>query len=272
MIYQELAPPAALAPYVKFFWTLKGTSKPLDYLPHRLFADALPTLVVHHKNQFLLREQDDLKLLPKSSVHGHNAQVWDMLVKSDFEIFGIYFYPLSIPEIFGIPASLLYNQDYSLEELLGAAGRELEERLMNAEDVQHRIACISSFIYRKLKYQKTKISLPFAACLDRIIKSGGEITIEQIAQQSSFSIRSLERQFSSELGVSPKLYSRIVRFQRAIKLFENNLVKDFTDLSYYTGYYDQSHFIREFKHFSGMRPKDYFLDSPHTADGFAQIA
>ena len=91
---------------------------------------------------------------------------------------------------------------------------------------------------------------------EEIHKTNGLLKIEDIAQSANISKRQLERRFNEIIGVSPKKFSTIVRFQQAIQLFEKN--DTLTALAYDSGYFDQAHFIKEFQTFTGLTPEQFF--------------
>lgn len=87
-----------------------------------------------------------------------------------------------------------------------------------------------------------------------IVDSKGIVTIESILKNLSLGRRQIERKFLEHVGFSIKYYSRIIRFQSTLL----TQFKSLTDLAYTFNYADQAHFIREFKEFSGLSPREYF--------------
>jgi transcriptional regulator GlxA family with amidase domain len=93
--------------------------------------------------------------------------------------------------------------------------------------------------------------------VDCIAANQGLISIEELTRQVGLGRRQLERKFALHVGVSPKLYTRIIRFQRILDLVQKAERFEWPDVSVNCGYYDQSHLIRDFKAFSGRTPDDY---------------
>jgi len=157
--------------------------------------------------------------------------------------------------IFGMPATELNNQMPDLITLLGKAGADLEEKMMTAANNHERINIITEFL--ELRVQKNQQhSHPVISCINSMIHCKSPIRIKQMANQYFISQRQFERKFKEFSGFTPKLFSRILRFQAACGQFSSS--KSLTDIAYDSGYYDQSHFIHEFKEFSGHHPKHYF--------------
>jgi len=97
----------------------------------------------------------------------------------------------------------------------------------------------------------------FFSVISDIIHSRSLMPVDELAKRSFLSTRQFERNFKNFSGFSPKLYSRIIRFQSATQQY-GTCYNTLTDIAYDCGYYDQSHFIHDFKQFSGYHPKQYF--------------
>jgi AraC-like DNA-binding protein len=96
----------------------------------------------------------------------------------------------------------------------------------------------------------------------------GNINIAQMASEACLSRKQFERIFTQNIGISPKQYLKIIRFQSAIFKKQQNNNLNMTELSYETGYFDQSHFINDFKSMSGLTPKQYFAETNVCSDFF----
>jgi AraC-like DNA-binding protein len=101
-----------------------------------------------------------------------------------------------------------------------------------------------------------------ADSIKRMLQLQGKVNVESLSRRFNISARHLERKFVSTVGLNPKLLSRIIRFQNIFKLLQNGQIDSLTALAHESGYYDQAHFIRDFKHFSGINPK-MFLNQEH---------
>ena len=253
MIYCTIAPPRSLSSYVRFFWTLESDA---PYC-HRSMADGCAEMVFHYKGSFeeITNETPEKSFV--SGLHGPSQFFRRYTTETSFAIFGVYFYPFALPHFFTVPASELSDQAPDLKTLLGNEGAELEEKIMLAATNADRVSIISSFLQRKLSRQEDRRQPAFCSLISDMIHSEGIVSVDELAKRSFLSIRQFERNFRIFSGFSPKLYSRIIRFQSATSHYgiEN---KSLTDIAYDCGYYDQSHFIHEFKQFSGYHPKQYF--------------
>jgi len=222
---------------------------------HRTLANASPELIFHYKGPFEELTFDDKS--EKSFLTGVHAQtniIRRFIVKTDFGIFGVFLQPYAIPVLFGIPSLEIKNELPDLVSLLGQEGRDLTEKMMLAKDNMERLSIINQFLEQRL----TQFERPEVIQATKIIfKTKGQINIKQLSEKLSLSQRQFERKFKEHVGFTPKSFSRIVRFNALLWNYKKENAS-LTEIAYDFGYYDQAHFIQDFKQFSGYNPKTYF--------------
>jgi AraC-like DNA-binding protein len=254
MKYYTFPPSEVLTKFVRFFWVLESDNPTYT---HRSMADICPEMVFHYDGQFNdLKENGKTEFSCISAIQGPSTQIRRFKIDRAFGMFGVYLYPYAIPFLFGIPATELNNQMLDLITLMGKEGAELEERIMLAIDNHDRVNIISEFLEHRLQKHPQNAHAVISS-INYMIQSKGLIKIEQVANQYFISERQFERKFKEFSGFTPKLFSRIVRFHSACRLF-GDPTRPMTGIAYDCGYYDQSHFIHDFKEFSGHHPKHYF--------------
>lgn len=259
MHYYSIQPPDTLKDFVRCFWILESDTA--GYV-HRSMADVCAEMVFHYKGEF--DEIMEGKTAPsfRSGVQGQSDKIKRFSINKCFGIFGVYFYPHAIPLIARICATELTNQMVDLQTLLGKAGTELEEKMMLAPCNSTRVNIITNFLEATLtRHNISNRSMLKAA--NYIIDTHGQVRIEQLAERFTLSQRQFERTFKNHTGFSPKLFSRIVRFHSTMQHYGHR-DKSLTEIAHACGYYDQPHFIHEFRQFSGHDPKSYFFG---TAEG-----
>jgi AraC-like DNA-binding protein len=143
-----------------------------------------------------------------------------------------------------------------LATLLGHEGSILEEQIILAQTNVQRVSILSAFLYKRLICNPDQPSA-VSAIIGQVLHTSGTASVQKLAGQCFLSVRQFERKFKEFSGFSPKLFTRITRFQAALQLYPNP-GKTLTEIAYDCGYYDQSHFINDFKEFSGYHPKHYF--------------
>jgi AraC-like DNA-binding protein len=265
MKYYTLKPPPELAPYVRCFWIYEGEASEQEPFVHRSYADGCAEMVFHHRGAFdQVFEDGRVERSFRAGVHAQSAQFSRFITGEDFAMFGVYLYPYAIPKLFSMPATDLTGQMPDLGSIFGRAGRELEERVMQALTGMERARIVSEFLIERLNKTTQEVPIIFSS-ISHIIEAKGLIDIGTLSDRFFSSPRNFERRFKEFAGLPPKLFSRIIRFQSTVKEY-GKTGQSLTDIAYEFGYYDQSHFIREFREFSGYNPKVFFSGKAEGAD------
>ena len=164
----------------------------------------------------------------------------------------INFTPLGARRFFGLPMSELTDSMIVLDDVLGAEGLALRERLGNAPDWAARFDLAEAFVAARLGHA-TDTPPEIAWAYDRIVASGGRTRISSIAEKLGWSRKHLAGSFSNAIGIGPKTLSRIVRFNRALGLSRHEST-GWADIAADCGYADQAHLVREFRQLAGDPP------------------
>ncbi|MCO4293181.1 helix-turn-helix domain-containing protein [Solitalea sp. MAHUQ-68] len=254
--YYTISPPVELTNYVRFFWVFEMDLPPQQEYVYRSLADSCAEMVFHYKGLFT--SADDLTDRTKvySMIHAQTNNYRRFVTQGSFGIFGVYLFPFSIPRLLSIASNELTNQIPDLKSLLGQSGVDLEEKMMLALDNTARVKIVSEFLINRLQQQRKAPAIIQQAIVEAIRKEG-KINIGEFPDQFFLSTRQFERQFKENAGFSLKTYSRILRFHSALKEFGDKQIS-LTELALNCGYYDQSHFVNDFKSFSGYTPGQYF--------------
>lgn len=166
----------------------------------------------------------------------------------------VSFQPGGLFRLLGIPMyELLQVEAFNGQDFLGKMIRELNDMIYETEDMASMVCQIDAAIVKKTNQLKPK--LPIDQVFQLMINKGGLMSIETAASHAFLSNRQFERQFKQRIGLSPKFFSRLIRFSNAWVIKENNVNKTWTDIAHHTGYFDQMHLIRDFKEFAGVNPK-----------------
>ncbi len=263
MLYQTYPPSPRLAPYVRFFWALESDVAPGTEFVHRSMADGCVEIVFHYRAKFDEIEPEGTRIVsPLASIQAQSTQFRRFSTHESFGIFGAYLYPYAIPRLFAYPASDFTNISPDLESVFGNDGKLLEEQTTAASSNVERVEIITRFLEGKLG-SSTRELPPLYRAIGSVIRADGGVKVSTLARDHDLSTRQFERKFKEFAGLSPKLYSRVVRFQAATQRKLGGF-RDLTEIAYACGYYDQSHFINDFRQFSGYSPKEYFWE---TAEG-----
>jgi AraC-like DNA-binding protein len=182
---------------------------------------------------------------------GAQITPFKLLVEESHTTVSIIFQPGGLNRLLHIPITELFDNGYSAREVIG---REIEELL----DKSHNTMClheldgiVQSYFLKKLSQVKERLPIDFA--LQHLLVNYNT-NIDHIAAMACMSIRTFERKCKERLGMPAKMYARIARFHKVYKLLESNSTISWPDLTYEVGYYDQTHFIKDFKEFARVTP------------------
>lgn len=141
------------------------------------------------------------------------------------------------------------------EAVFGAGAQHLEVELRDERDPDAAAALLDAFFLERLA--RVGPNRTFVPALDALRASGGLVGSAELAEAAEVSGRHLERLFARELGFPPKTVGRVLRFQRALKSLMSTPDESLSALATAMGYFDQAHFVRDFKEFTGGIPRGY---------------
>ncbi|UJH91448.1 AraC family transcriptional regulator [Antarcticibacterium sp. 1MA-6-2] len=164
----------------------------------------------------------------------------------------VAFKPSGLYRMTNIPHCKIINKWLNARDILGTEIETLFARIVEAKGDEEINTIIQKYLL--LKLINLQPSKPFDIAILQLIRASGNVSIEDVASQSCVSIRQLERIALSRIGVSPKHYSKLVRFSQAYKYKEAHPSTPWVNIAYRFGYYDHMHFIHDFKSFVGCTP------------------
>ena len=158
------------------------------------------------------------------------------------------FFPFPMTEISDcvVDADLIWGSYFAL----------LREQIMSTEEILKRFYLVESFLIKKF-LPNFEINPCVEFALNQIINQPDQITLHKLNQKIGYSQRHFNSMFKKKVGITPKSFLKIMRFQKAIIEIEGIKEVDWTLISHDCGFYDQAHFINDFKLFSGFTPEDY---------------
>lgn len=259
MQYQEFRPIAALRPYVNCIWTLEDRVPIGQYAPkvERILPDGQMEVIFHLGSRFLHKDKDTERVQARSFLYGQLHQYVDLIPSANAKIIAIRFRPYGLFPFVSLSPKEFQAQQIGLQDLFGNSGRELEEQVNEATDTSSAVSIIEAFLLRQL----INFSAPDPLIVhvsEVITQSGGLGDIKDIIRSYKISPRHFQRKFLEVTGTKSKTLARITRLQKAIRLAQHQSFSTLTELSLAAGYYDQAHFIRDFKSFAGQTPRRFF--------------
>jgi AraC-like DNA-binding protein len=171
-------------------------------------------------------------------------------------IMGVHFRPGRAVPVLGLPASEVADAHVDLETLWGRAAAELRERLCTAATPAKRFAVLEEVLLRRLRHPPWRHGA-IPVVLDAFEQADAAVKVRDLAGRVGLSQRRFIQLFTAEVGLTPKLYGRVRRFQRARELVRTATEPDWAAVAAACGFFDQSHLIRDFGEFSGLSPAAY---------------
>lgn len=261
MEYNLYPPSPELAKQVKTYWSLDSAPGDAPHNRERIFPDGCIELIFNHGDKFRKFDSDtEFHIQPPCFVHGQLKTYFELQGLGNVGVFGARFHPAGMQPFINFDVDSFTGTTLTVQEIWGEEGKILEAEMMACTNYAQRIALLETFLLRQRQALKVD-NVPVEYCVDTMIENTGNSNIEQLSAKLGMSKRQLERRFTAAVGISPKLFARIIRFQNILQLIENKEFKSFTTVAYEGGFYDQAHFIKDFKDFTGFNPKQYFSEN-----------
>lgn len=260
---QTYVPRAPLSAFVDCFWHMDG------YLPIHQEELAIPDgsvelIIDLREDPIRLFDKDQQELIFTHSILcGPHSEHFIIDTGRETAVIGIHFKPGGAGRFFRLPLNELYQNHVSLDTLWGVEARDLRDELLfaNTPDQRFRILEAHLLSCRSVSWSRDR-AIEFA--LAELQNLTHAQPVSTIVDQLGMSSRSFIQRFQAEVGMTPKRFQRLTRFQLAIALIGQGSSLDWADIAVACGYYDQSHFIKDFTAFSGLKPTEYHsIDKRH---------
>jgi len=261
MKYKEIIPGERLRPYVRCYYFFESDSD--VELDDTVFPGG-HLEIVFNLGEGIWRSAADNGWLttPPVELWGKLTQPLAIRSVGINRMLGIKFYAHSAAFFFNEELSGFNDRIADLRDLLGRPVRTLHEQLKEESDLGRRVQLLENFLLARLaEKEKRAANITMVGTIIREMQQNADPnSIRAIAGRYNISSRYLSRLFLQYTGVTPKLYDKIHRFQQSLRLITENRYS-LTSIAYDCGYFDQSHFIRDFKHFAGITPSSYLPEA-----------
>lgn len=220
-------------------------------------------IMFHYKDPFVIHTNDGKRLQQSRSVLSGLTNCYsDVSTNGETGVVFIQFYPHSACHFFRFPLAEIENRSVDLTFFNPALVREVEEKLGVAVSVDERARIIDGFLQKQFNPIPAYDELILKNTILKIKLCNGQIPVSRLSDQLSVTTKSLERKFSRYLGKTTKQYMKIVRYQHILQNLSIYKNLSLTEHAYMMGYFDQSHFIRDFKNFTGFTPLQFKKQYP----------
>lgn len=263
MISVSYRPGPPLNEFVENFWLIEGGQA-------RRLEKILPTgmieLVINLKsNEIHIHDwerPEQYQRLSGAVFSGTYSRSFICNALQHEAIMGVHFKAGGAFPFLGAGANELTNAHGHLADIWGRFGVELRERLCAASTPEERFRIMEAAL-RSRFHDPTRCQLPIKMALKMLTIAGNRASVRDVSRKLGFSQRRFIQIFNSVVGLTPRVFCRISRFQQARVLAEKTDRPDWAELALTCGYFDQSHLIRDFREFSGSTPRIYSVQQHH---------
>jgi AraC-like DNA-binding protein len=257
MEYHEfhLTPP--LSDYIQTIWAMQSESEQDGSPRSQIMPDGIVEIIFHYETPLYTYQDDSKFLQPENFAISMMRKFVEIESSGKSGFISVRFFPWGARHFFDEPIQNFLDQTIHAEKLWGDNSALIINKIKTCANLDERFLVVQQFLLDRLnEFQKNDTSLDDAIKLIR--NSKGQLSIEEACSKSGYSKKQLERKFLASVGTTPKIFSRISRFLNICQHLEDQKNKSLTELTHECGYYDQAHFIKEFKEFSGFTPKEFF--------------
>jgi AraC-like DNA-binding protein len=215
-----------------------------------LFANGKPTLLFQTTKGLINNISSYLTLF------GQTILPEQITFKENFTLIAYFFKPFALTALFGLSAEELTDNPISLNLIQNKKAEFLKEELVNAKTVDQMIPILDDFIFALTTNTHADYKL-IQNATQLIAESPTKAILKQVQNKLCITERTFQRVFAEKIGVSPNQYRRITQFHSAFQQLNQKRFTHLSDIAFINEYTDQSHFIRTFKEFTNMTPKEY---------------
>jgi AraC-like DNA-binding protein len=250
MRYQQIRPSPAVARFVEFYWTLEDDA-PGDSL-QRILPDGRGCLVLNFASPYARYCNNAWQLQPRSFLVGQITGPLVLRPSGPMAMLGIQFRPQGAAELFAAPMGELNDHAVMLDAVCPGLARHLEP-VMDFDTPGQAVFAVDGLLSQFAERSEASADAALSFAVAALGRSHGLARIRHLAERVGWSTRQLQRRFKAVVGISPKLFARMQRFQAVLRATDGREA-DWVTAAVHSGYYDQSHLIRDFREFAGKPP------------------
>ena len=254
-----------LRPYIRYYWVFKSNQTLNTYT----FPIGCTQIIFHKQNPLYIPELDTIQ--SKLTISGQVNFSSHVYADGNVEMIVVVFYPHTMNMFLKSPASLFYNQEISGYDIEEQGLKELAERVFECADNRVCVSMVEEWLLERLanNFNHADYGIKRIHTAIKDICTHPQNSVMTLSSICCLSKKQFEREFNTLVGMNPKEYIRIVRFQKALSLLQQNRNDiNHAQIAFASGYADQSHYIREFKRLAGYTPKSLLKMSEPYSDLF----
>lgn len=264
MLYDRVIPPLSLSALVDCYWVVENEDYTIEQ--QKIIPDGFPEIIFHYGDAYRINISGEWQIQPKMLLAGQIRNHFLLENTGASGMIGIKFKPATLTQLFGVGMSSITDKVMDLNSILYNEFLSISDRLLSNIPYQDKIKLLNTF-FIELELKEVENDGFVRDALSLIFESNGLISVSELTEKLGINERKLERLFNKYIGLSPKFYSRIVRFNYIFTLLQGKKMS-WSEVAQLGGFYDQSHFISNFQEFTGEDPSKYFFENSTMANFF----
>jgi AraC-like DNA-binding protein len=264
MLFERIAPDPQLADFIECYWIVEDASA--EIRKQKIIPDGFTEIIFHLADPYRICLNGSWQLQSRSLLAGQIRKCFFLENTGASIIIGIKLKPTALTHLYQLNMSLLTDDVVDIHEVIGGKFHGVEQSIRSATQHSERITTLNNY-FRGITGDIKKETYAVDRAIDLIGKEHGMVTMAALCEVASVKERQLENLFKEWVGLPPKFFTRMIRFNYIFELVNENK-QNWSDLAYEAAYYDQSHFIRNFKSFTGENPTDYAFEERNIANFF----
>jgi len=266
MIYKIYKPSLLVQEYVEKYHLLHFNFRGSPYSPSKSYyphAEQCLTFDPRGRITGINKQTGEKQIRSFSYLSQQQTSTYDLRFEEDYLMLKVVFKPGALFRLLGIPLHEFGEQYIDAENVIPSEVRLVNEQLANEQNYEQMIQIVERYLINKIKRVTIKRQ-PIDKVYDLMNLENNAFSLDWIASQACLSTRQLERKYLERIGVSPKVYNRILRFNKALKMKEHNSALSWFSIAIICGYADLQHLIKDFKKFSGVTPTNLINDEANS--------
>src|SRR5262249_9591433 len=255
MLFRHYIPQKPLSNFIEMLWYYDGYAQP--HAKERLMPTGTTELVINlREDQIRVYDRHDTKIghaFRGAVVCGPHSEFFVIDTDEQASVIGVHFKPGGIFPFVKLPADELQNQHVGLDDLWGPTiADDVRDQLHQAATPESKFRVLEEALLMQMVQPAPHPAVAYALRYFQDIPHLARMSV--VTEKIGFSQRTFIHRFSETVGLTPKAFCRVRRFQRVLKLIHDAREVDWIDLSLSCGYFDQAHFIHDFRAFAGINP------------------
>ena len=264
MLYDRIIPPESLSSLIDCYWVVENEDLTIEQ--QKIIPDGYPEIIFHYGDVYRVNISGTWEIQSRKLLAGQIRNHFLLENTGTSGMLGIKLKPDALTKLFDFPMSTITEKVVNLEDVLKQEFESISEKMVSDIPYAEKVTILNTFFESYIR-EPGENELLISKALQWVFSENGLLSVTELAEKAEVYERKLERLFQKYVGLSPKFYSRIIRFNYIFRLVQDKKMS-WGEVAQYSGFYDQSHFISNFQEFTGEDPSKYFFEDENMANFF----